>query len=430
MTNNSLKIGSSKNNITIRRTSKGLDVSGTYQGYTLGVGPGGAYTGVNAKGIKARTKLGLPSLGGGLFSRVIPSKLRLPEGISEEEAKSRIAEAFKTFVGNEGAVARVSLSCEFALVEGTFKSDNSFLFTGPPGCGKTELIRRTGEALGVPAIRIDGKALTTRESLFAMVDKANALKFEGWEAGTPKHQCFPVIIAIDEVHLASRQAQESLLTATDASQLRVALNGKIVYTTHVTWIFATTEPSRVDDALKDRCSEVQLDCYEPQEIRQILINKNKIYDWPEGVMIELAQAGRCNPRTCLDLAEDTRKYTKLRSLSPEAALVIVLEERSIDKDYLGPLERKYLLTLFRIGRATGYNTLKDHFHSIDTRTMFEEVEPHLVRRGLVELSSNGRILTEVGRTLLENSPWSSKDELERSEEQSPVPEEEPGTSES
>ena len=124
-------------------------------------------------------------------------------------AKEKVDAAFLSFIGNTDAVYAIKRSLTVALARADGKPaalSRVFLMSGPPSSGKTEIARRVTNILGVPFIRLDGRAVKSRERMFEMID--DALESEGLEAKrSGKRANIPILaypafsVFVDEVHL-------------------------------------------------------------------------------------------------------------------------------------------------------------------------------------------------------------------------------------
>ena len=95
------------------------------------------------------------------------------------EIRQRVDDAFSTFIGNSAPVHAIKRSLIVGLASDPPAIDKSFLFSGPPSTGKSNAAERMTRCLGVPLVKLDGKALKSREALFKLLK--NALGAHGVE---------------------------------------------------------------------------------------------------------------------------------------------------------------------------------------------------------------------------------------------------------
>jgi DNA polymerase III gamma/tau subunit len=131
---------------------------------------------------------------------------------------------FKEILGQEGAVRAVE-----QLLDG---STHNFMFSGPPGVGKTTLAKVAAGALGCTTI--DEIDAVSNSGVDEMRERTRLAKYPPLEGGSRA-------IIVDECHGLSQKAWESLL---------IELENPAPFNF---WFFSTTTPQKMPIAVKQRC---------------------------------------------------------------------------------------------------------------------------------------------------------------------------------
>ncbi len=184
---------------------------------------------------------------------------------------------FSEVVGQKEVVA----SFRAALDDNT---SHAFLFTGPPGVGKTTLARLGAKYLGTTAANLTEVDAAT----YSGIDDMRALTASlGYRPLGNKNTTKSLIV--DECQAISKQAWQSLLKMIEEPPSWVA------------WFLATTDPSKVPDSIKSRCSVYTL---KPLRVTEL-------FDY----LVDIAEAEKFNtPRPVLELC------AKMADGAPRSAL--------------------------------------------------------------------------------------------------------------
>lgn len=323
------------------------------------------------------------------------------------EVRQRVTEGLAGFIGNRAAVKTLERAMLKALLTSPPQLPASYLFTGNPSTGKTELARRVARCLGLPFVSLDGRGLGNRERLFGLID--GALRDSGQspaQVGTryqrPVFRYPPFVVFIDEVHLVPRAIQESFLTALEPKDRSVLLADRVALLPEATFLFATTRPSEVDTAFRTRCMEITLQDYTEEEVAVIVGMSHP--DLPDHLRRKIARYGRLVPRIALEVSSELANES-LVSEHQERSLDDHLEEvrrtRLIDANGLGLADIEYLELLEGESRALGERSILTMLTNIDKDRILEEVEPLVVARlKLARKTDRGREITPEGRRYL------------------------------
>ncbi|MEM1061190.1 MAG: Holliday junction branch migration DNA helicase RuvB, partial [Planctomycetota bacterium] len=214
------------------------------------------------------------------------------------------------------------------------------------------------------------------------------------------------VLFIDEIHRLPPTVEEYLYPAMEDFRLDLVLgegvNARTVSLTlkPFTVIGATTRSGMLTAPLRDRfVHRESLTHYAEDELSRIVtVNAGKL-----GLAIDAEGAGeiarRCRgtPRRANNLLRWSRDFAevhaKRQTLDGETARA-ALAMREVDRLGLDEQDRRYLTTLVKTfsGGPAGLQTLS-HSLAVPPDTLEDEVEPFLLRAGLVKRTPRGRTAT-------------------------------------
>ncbi len=338
-------------------------------------------------------------------------------------AKAKVNAAFESFIGNDEAVYSITRSLTLALASaaesGSVTMAKTFLLSGAPSVGKTELARRITAVLDLPFVRLDGRALKTRDHLFQMIDDALAAQqpplsaiHNGEQSGMPVIEYPPFCVFVDEIHLVPIKTQEAFLTLLEADDRTLLLNGergrRLAVARQAAFIFSTTKPADLDRAFRSRCIEIQLRKYTSSEIQSMV--SQRFPTLPDSTREVIAECSRLTPRIAFAMAQEVEEEIILSELLPADAEGLrgcvrrVMHGRGIR--YANGVtvdDKRYLEVLKRENRPLGERALQAQLYDIDAQRIADDIEPFLLSLGYIAVTAKGRTITLAGVTFLKDA---------------------------
>jgi Holliday junction resolvasome RuvABC ATP-dependent DNA helicase subunit len=232
------------------------------------------------------------------------------------------------------------------------REGTNLLFRGPSGYGKTELSKKC----------------------------CNFLVGDAYEFCLGNHLSFNTefwVHFIDEVHLLEHP--EVLYPIMDA--------GEYVF------VLATNFDSILPEALTNRCKNFTFTEYSTEDLMEIFQSHSKL-KYPENVMLHIIDVAGRNPRIMIKTFIDTLKmhYRRQSNIPNNAEEIVADIDRMFGIDGgLDRVQRHYLDTLENLGGRASVNVLASSAR-LDVNTMKYQIEPALLYKGLIKISSKGREL--------------------------------------
>ncbi|MFM8218854.1 MAG: Holliday junction branch migration DNA helicase RuvB [Planctomycetaceae bacterium] len=266
------------------------------------------------------------------------------------------------------------------------------LLDGPPGLGKTTFATVLPKEMGTECQITSGPVLSAPKDLLPYLTNAS----------------YGSILFIDEIHRLPKAVEEFIYPVMEDFRVDIALGeGLNARTINMklkpfTVIGATTRSGMLTAPLRDRfVNREHLDFYTDDELADIVRrNARKLHTKiSEEASGEIARRSRGTPRIANNLLRWTRDFvdSEAQGEITDALAREALARREVDELGLDRQDRRYLQTLARTfnGGPAGVQAIA-HSMNLAADTLEDEVEPFLLRCGLLLRSPRGRVVTEAG----------------------------------
>ncbi len=264
------------------------------------------------------------------------------------------------------------------------------LFCGPPGLGKTTLANVIAVEMEAPIHSTSGPALEKTGDAAAMLT--------GLASGD--------VLFIDEIHRLHPAIEEAMYSALEDFRFDIfvgeSVSGRSVKLKleAFTFVGATTRAGMMTSPLRDRFGIVlRLDYYTLDEMVQIVRRSAGLLGIPcaDDGLAEIAARARGTPRVANRLLRRVRDFAEVRAAGSAIDRKIAsdaLEMMDVDRAGLDTGDKKYLEVLIERfgGGPVGIDTISVAMgDEVDTIESF--IEPFLMKEGLVQRTSRGRVAT-------------------------------------
>jgi len=298
------------------------------------------------------------------------------------------------FIGQEQLRRNLAIFIKAALNRNE-PLDHCLLY-GPPGLGKTTLSQIIAAELGVRFKFTSGPALTRAGDLASILASLRDRD----------------VLFIDEIHRLPPAVEESLYSAMEDFQLPIILGkGPSAKTLTIrlkpfTLVGATTRFGMLSAPLRDRFGIVmRMDPYNEEELAQIIANAAGRLETSVEPAAARRIAGRSRgiPRIALRNLKRIRDYLAYAGASVVDVKLVdeAFSRLNIDKYGLLDIDRRLLAVIdekFR-GGPVGLDSLASAI-SEDPDTVSVVIEPYLVQLNFIARTSQGRVITDLGRRYL------------------------------
>lgn len=294
------------------------------------------------------------------------------------------------FIGQDSLKEKLQVAVESARMRSV--PLDHVLFSGPPGLGKTTLAAIIAEEMG-------GKFhSTSAPALSRPGDLAKLLTIV--EAGD--------VLFIDEIHRLNAACEEILYPAMEDGYIDFVVGEGVTAQSiklnlqPFTLIGATTRTGMLTSPLKARFGiDLKLEFYDEANLTRIILRTAELMNlsFSKDAARAAAARARMTPRVANRLCRRIRDYATVSSVSVIETDFVqdCLNRLGVDEIGLVELDRKLLgLMIERYrGGPVGIKTLAALVDE-EERTIEEDHEPFMLRRGLWEKTPQGRMVTPAG----------------------------------
>ncbi|WP_437204796.1 Holliday junction branch migration DNA helicase RuvB [Planctomicrobium sp. SH664] len=302
-------------------------------------------------------------------------------------------------IGQRKVVDRLKI-----ILQATIKRGDTLghlLLDGPPGIGKTTLATVIPRELGVPVQIAAGPALDAPKDLLPYLTNATANS----------------VLFIDEIHRLRPAVEEFLYPAMEDFRIDIALGeGLNARTINMqlkpfTLIGATTRAGLLTAPMRDRfVYREHLDFYDTTDLVEIVRrNAQKLRtSISDAAALDVARRSQGTPRKANNILLRTRDFATIRHPTGEITSEIAdyaLSVLEIDDQGLEKQDRRYLETVIDVfgGGPAGLSAIA-HSMAVPPDTLEDDIEPFLLRSGLIHRTPRGRVVTRKGYEQVRRTP--------------------------
>lgn len=296
------------------------------------------------------------------------------------------------YVGQQRAQLKIKMHVTAAQKRG--RQPGHLLLSGGPGLGKTSLAAIVASLINAERVEAERVAFHSTMGTTVKSQKQLAKVLARIRPGD--------VLFIDECHQMGEKAEETLGLALEDGRITVSgsENSEPVTMTipQFTAVLATTKPAHMSRPLRDRMAlNIRMNWYETAELARVvkLAAERESLVVTEDAALAVAQVGRQTPRIALAVWEQVVAFAatvgadEIDTDVTELAFDVI----GLDSEGLDERDREFMSVVASwCGRRVGLAPVAAKA-GLDEKEVSDDVEPFLMRAGLLDRSSRGRCLT-------------------------------------
>lgn len=334
-----------------------------------------------------------------IHARFDESSVSLPELAKDniEPHANLRPKSFDEYPGQERVCENLKVYTQAAKLRG--KMLDHCLFHGPPGLGKTTLAGIIAESMNCQIKVTAGPIIERAADLMGILASLEAR----------------TILFIDEIHRLPSNVEEILYSAMEDMRLDILIGqGPTARTVKFDLppfclIGATTRAGAISAPLRDRFGiQEHLDYYSSDALAKILLRSASIMNTSldKEAAILLAKRCRGTPRIANQLLRRVLDFTLVAGKDSIDNEIVnkALIRLGVDCEGLSKMDREFLRIMLERynGGPVGLDAISAALNE-EKSTLEDVYEPYLVYRGYILRTARGRILSDSGKTHLQNT---------------------------
>lgn len=256
------------------------------------------------------------------------------------------------------------------------------LFSGPAGHGKTTLALCVANAKGTKLHQINAASINKIKDLHDIIAQIK----------------FGDVLFIDEIHNLKKDVCEWLYTILEDFRYTVKSGGKLVnvIVPKFTTLGASTCIGKIPQPMRERFKfTAEFVEYTEEELCEIVHHVCKTYGFTlcDTIAGTIARTCRGTPRIVVSRTEWIRDYMLSTGIYEHDAKSIlnIIKMQGIDEHGLDLQDHRYL----KIVKENGPISISQICSKLnaDKETVMNDIEPFLIKKGLIEITTKGRVTT-------------------------------------